>query len=182
MSQQFRIDSESLRDKINQLLPSQARGSINVDLTGQTTIVPIVDLTETAEGSALRQDLQTSYDVGTSFSQVSTATNSDLSLTPGFYRCSLTIFRGTSNMSSAFLGIRAKELSSGTYTNLIGHFTPNNTGIDYGPGSFTYDVNVFLRNGYDLNIINTSVTSSVSLSTRQIADITGNLVNPNGFV
>ena len=51
MTQQFRIDSESLRDKINSLLPSQNRGSIGVDLSGSTTIIPIVDVTETAEGS-----------------------------------------------------------------------------------------------------------------------------------
>ena len=39
MTQQFRIDSESLRDKINSLLPSQNRGSIGVDLSGSTTII-----------------------------------------------------------------------------------------------------------------------------------------------
>ena len=86
MTQQFRIESESLRDQINKLLPSQARGSIDVDLTGSTTIIPIVDLTETAEGSSLRQDLQTSFShtTATSFN-VSNAT-STLVNTTGYYR------------------------------------------------------------------------------------------------
>ena len=49
MSQQFRIESESLRDKLNNLLPSQNRGAIGVELSGSTQIVPIIDLTETAD-------------------------------------------------------------------------------------------------------------------------------------
>ena len=58
MSQQFTIQSEAIRDKLNSLLPSQGVGAIGVELTGSTQIIPIVDLTEIAEGSALRQDLQ----------------------------------------------------------------------------------------------------------------------------
>ena len=60
MSQQFRVESQEIRDKLNSLLPSQNRGSIGVDLSGSTTIIPIVDLTEVAEGSSLREDLQLS--------------------------------------------------------------------------------------------------------------------------
>ena len=58
--QSFRVESEKIRDKLNNLLPSQNRGAIGVELSGSTQIVPIVDLTEIAEGSALRQDLQRS--------------------------------------------------------------------------------------------------------------------------
>lgn len=182
MSQQFRIDSESLRDKINELLPSQARGSINVDLTGQTTIVPIVDLTETAEGSALRQDLQTSYDVGTTYTSINSATNQDLGLTPGFYRINLVIFKNPFNMTSSFLGLRTKLLSSGAYTNLIGHTTPLDSSNNLGQIALNFDINVFLRDGYDLNLINANGSCSVNVSTRQIASLSGELTNPNGFV
>ena len=36
MTQQFTIQSESLRDKLNSLLPSQNLGSIGVELTGKS--------------------------------------------------------------------------------------------------------------------------------------------------
>ena len=69
MGQEFVIKSTTLEDKINQLLPSQGGQQAGVDLSASTTIIPIVDLTETAEGSSLRQDLQValSHDTITSF-------------------------------------------------------------------------------------------------------------------
>ena len=181
MAQEFTIKSERIEDKINQLLPSQGGFGAGVDLSASTMVIPIIDVTETAEGSSLRQDLQTSFDIGTSYTAVTGAGNTDLSLTAGFYRVQLTIFRSVFNMTSAFIGLRQKELSSGTYTNIIGHTTPDNSANDLGVFNSTQEFNVFLRAGYDLNIIIPVVTTSVSVSTRQIATTTGDLVNPNGF-
>ena len=53
MGQEFIIKSPNLEDKINQLLPSQGGFQAGVDLSATTQIVPIVDLTETAEGLSL---------------------------------------------------------------------------------------------------------------------------------
>ena len=61
MAQEFVIKSKILEDKINQLLPSQGGAQAGIDLSATTQIVPIIDLTESAEGSTLRQDLQTAY-------------------------------------------------------------------------------------------------------------------------
>ena len=74
--QQFRIESEKIRDKLNQLLPSQANGAIGVDLSGSTQIIPIVDLTEIAEGGVARADLQTAMSLtsNTAFNVVNTTT------------------------------------------------------------------------------------------------------------
>ena len=60
MAQEFTIKSQSIEDKINQLLPSQGGFQPGVDFSASTMVIPIVDLTETAEGSSLRQDLQLS--------------------------------------------------------------------------------------------------------------------------
>ena len=70
MAEEFTIKSQQIEDKINQLLPSQGGYQPGVDFSASTTVIPIVDLTETAEGSALRQDLQTaiSFDSMTDFS------------------------------------------------------------------------------------------------------------------
>ena len=54
MAQEFTIKSQQIEDKINQLLPSQGGFQAGVDFSASTMVIPIVDLTETAEGSALR--------------------------------------------------------------------------------------------------------------------------------
>ena len=60
MAEEFIIKSQDIEDKINQLLPSQGGFQAGVDFSASTMVIPIVDLTETAEGSSLRQDLQSS--------------------------------------------------------------------------------------------------------------------------
>ena len=64
MGQEFTIKSKDIEDKINQLLPSQGGFQPGVDFSASTMVIPIVDLTETAEGSILRQDLQSSLSLG----------------------------------------------------------------------------------------------------------------------
>ena len=54
MAQEFVIKSQNIEDKINQLLPSQGGFQAGVDFSASTMVIPIVDLTETAEGSTLR--------------------------------------------------------------------------------------------------------------------------------
>ena len=61
MGQEFTIKSEAIEDKINQLLPTQGGFQPGIDFSASTMIIPIVDLTETASGSALREDLQKSF-------------------------------------------------------------------------------------------------------------------------
>ena len=181
MAQEFTIKSEKIESKINQLLPSQGGFAPGVDFSASTMVIPVVDLTEVAEGSSLRADLQTSVDVGNTYTALTTNTNSDLGLTPGFYSCNMTIYRSLFNMNSAFLGLRQKDTSSGAYTNLIGHTTPSEITNNHGAASFTFQFNVFLKVGFDLNLINATTFTSVTLSTRQIADVNGNLTNPLGF-
>ena len=76
MAQEFTIKSQDIEDKINQLLPSQGGAGAGVDFSASTMVIPIVDLTETAEGSSLRQDLQSSL----SHKSITTFDVSNLSL------------------------------------------------------------------------------------------------------
>ena len=64
MAEEFTIKSTTIEDKINQLLPSQGGFGAGVDFSASTMVIPIVDLTETAEGSVLRQDLQSALSHG----------------------------------------------------------------------------------------------------------------------
>ena len=86
MGQEFIIKSQALEDKINQLLPSQGGFQAGVDLSASTTVIPIIDLTESAEGSALRQDLQRSFSHGntTAFAVSDVATTTIINTTGYF--------------------------------------------------------------------------------------------------
>ena len=81
MGQEFVIKSQDLEDKINQLLPSQGGFQPGVDLSASTTIIPIVDLTESAQGSNLRQDLQTAFGINSSVFSVTNATTTIINTT-----------------------------------------------------------------------------------------------------
>lgn len=167
MSQQFRIESEQLRDKINSLLPSQSRGSIGVDLSGSTTIIPIVDLTETAEGSALRQDLQLALShtaITGFFSNNSTVT---IANTPGYWR----IFGSASHGGTA--SVTELNLFDGTTSKTIVNFVA--TG---GASTTLFDFIVKLGAGDSVRAGTNVAGNFISGNSRQIADISGNLVNP----
>jgi hypothetical protein len=86
MAQEFTIKSPTIEDKINQLLPSQGGQGAGVDFSASTMVVPIVDLTESAEGSNLRQDLQTAQSLtsATAFS-VGFNTTATLINTTGYF-------------------------------------------------------------------------------------------------
>lgn len=166
MAQEFTINSSAIETKINQLLPSQGGFGAGVDFSASTMVIPIVDLTETAEGSDTRADLQTalSHTTSTAFS-INNATNTVLISTTGYFR----VF-GCANVASA----------GSVFFNLFDGSTTKNV-YAFGVGGSTttnqYDFNVFLKAG-DSFRATCSSGSNVQGVTRQIADITGNLVNP----
>jgi hypothetical protein len=86
MGSEYFINSQALEDKVRQLLPSQGGAGAGFDLSASTQIVPIIDLTESGEGSNLRQDLQTSFSHDTlTNTNIVNATNTIIANTPGYY-------------------------------------------------------------------------------------------------
>lgn len=86
MGQEFVIKSTTLEDKINQLLPSQGGAQAGVDLSASSMIVPVVNLTEAAEGSVLREDLQTAINLNSTDFDIVNSTNTTIINTTGYYR------------------------------------------------------------------------------------------------
>jgi hypothetical protein len=174
MGQEFIIKSQGLEDKINQLLPSQGGFAAGVDLSASTTVIPIVDLTETAEGSALRQDLQTALSHGsiTTFS-VSNAT-STLINTTGYYR----VF-GAANFTSDTAATKSGKftVSDGFSGKDIVEYSAIAGSTDKDNVIVPFDFVIFLEAGHSLTSTATNF-AIMSGSTRQLADISGNLVNP----
>ena len=86
MAQEFTINSSAIESKINQLLPSQGGFGAGIDFSASTMVIPIVDLTETAEGSNVRADLQTalSFSDVTAFEVANTTTT--VINTTGYFR------------------------------------------------------------------------------------------------
>lgn len=174
MAQEFTIKSENIESKINQLLPSQGGFGAGVDFSASTMVIPIVDLTETAEGSVLRQDLQSSL----SFTSVTAFevqnTTSTLVNTTGYYK----VFGAFSALSSSTtLGTGTFSLTDGFSTKkLINFYSPASSTITRSLESF--DFLVYLVAGVSLTATSSSTSVRLSGSTRQIADINGNLVNP----
>ena len=174
MGQEFFIKSETLESKIRELLPSQGGLGAGIDLSGSTQIVPIVDLTESAEGSNVRQDLQTAF----SFNNITEFNARDQTTTitqnTGYFRIKGYIsasFATTLAPNGGFTlddGVTTKTLME------FGQYTWRE------PFSFVlpFDFIVFLSAGDRLQCVSGSTNCVINGSSRQIADIDGNLVTP----
>jgi hypothetical protein len=174
MAQEFSINSSAIEQKINQLLPSQGGFGAGVDFSASTMVIPVVDLTESAEGSSLRQDLQVAQDFATTETSITNATNTVIENTTGFWRVVVSIvteFGGNNNAEiNIFDGTTSKPIFG-------------RASVISGTGSTAtvYNTIAYLRAGDSLR--GTFATNgNMKVYTRQIADVSGNLTNPLGFV
>jgi len=156
------VVSESLEAQVRRLLPSQK--GFGQDLQASNVIVPIIDLTPTAEGSQLPSFLQTArgFDQTKAQAQGNTAT---ITTTAGFYQLDMFINSGT--------GSGILEMSDGFSVKEI-ILMPNSS-------IFYTGYYVFLPTGYTLQIRSNDASTPVTVDFRQIADVNGNLIQPFGF-
>ena len=170
MAEEFFIKSADLESKVRQLLPSQGGLGAGFDLSASTQIVPIVDLTESAEGSNVRADLQTalSLDSCTTFSVIN-ATDTTLISNTGYFRVFGSMTSQTGGQAIQF------KLTDGVTTKVILQFNVQSTSAVVVE---QYDFVIFLTAGQSLTATSGSVNQKLVGVTRQIADIDGNLVNP----
>ena len=167
MAQITRITSEALQATIRRLLPSQQ--GFGEDLEAVNLIQPIIDLTPTAEGTVLRQDLQTAVDFATT--QVSASTQTTIVSTAGFYKLYIQVDNTDASLNRTSTINISDGLSSKVAINVITE-----------PGITTFDPYiVFLRPG-DSAIAVPGTNCNVFVTYRQVADVTGNLTPPNDFV
>jgi hypothetical protein len=167
MGQEFVIKSTTLEDKINQLLPSQGGFEAGVDLSASTTIIPIVDLTESAEGSNFREDLQTALSLNSIQTFAITNTTTTMINTTGYYR----VFGNASLTTGGFIIF---SLTDGTTTKNLNVYI----GVTNGDSNNAFDFIVFLKAGESLTGQSSASGINLYASTRQIADLSGNLINP----
>jgi len=172
---EYFINSQDLEDKVRKLLPSQGGAGAGFDLSASTQIIPIIDLTESAEGSNIREDLQTSFSHAsiTPFNVNNAVTT--LITNTGYWR----VFGAISTYRTTSTNTLNIAISDGTTSKIImdGRVTPAYTNVGTSP-ALPFDFIVFLSAGDSLIATSGSVDFSIIGNTRQIASIDGTLINP----
>jgi len=174
MGQEFFINSTTLEDKVRSLLPSQGGAGAGFDLSASTQIIPIIDLTESAEGSNLREDLQTSLSLNSVTAFNVANTTSTIINNTGYYR----VFGTIAPESFSAQALCKFQLTDGSTTKIIYQGTMDTTGGVVNGLVLNFDFIVFLSAGDSLTATSSDSKSIISGCSRQIADITGTLVNP----
>lgn len=174
MAQEFIIKSQQIEDKVNQLLPSQGGFAAGVDFSASTQIIPIVDLTETAEGGTTRADLQSALSLTsvTAFNVENTTTT--LVNTTGYFRVFGTCMVDQSSTSNQV----QFQLTDGLTTKIIYEIDVFGPSASNAFRTASFDFIVFLKAGDSLVGFSDGTRGRLIGCTRQIADISGNLVNP----
>ena len=169
------VTSEALQLKLRQLLPSQQ--GFGTDLSASDTIIPIIDLTASAEGSDVREDLQKALAYGSQTHVTINNTTSTIISETGFYK-----IIGVSSLRQQSSGVinTTLTLTDGVTPKTIYQY------LSYGGSSATTQLNnfellVFLASGESVTGTTNSTEANLSVSVRQVADINGTLVQPVGF-
>jgi len=171
------VTSEALQLKLRQLLPSQQ--GFGTDLSASDTIIPIIDLTASAEGSDVRESLQSALSFGgiTSFSVTNATDTVILSGVTGFYR----IFGGVSCTASSSAGsFYDINIYDGSSEKEILNGGVGNTDTA-GSLNYLYDFIVFMTIDDSIRVTASNTKAFVRGCTRQLADKNGTLVQPVGF-
>lgn len=174
MGQEFFINNQTLENKVRTLLPSQGGAGAGFDLSASTQIIPVIDLTESAEGSNVRADLQTALSLNSSTAFDFSNSTVTIANNTGYFR----IFGTLSVIADASSNVDAKlQLTDGVTTKtFLRYFI-----FDSADGQakvFPFDLIVFLEAGQSIQGVTDSTSAILVGVSRQIATITGELVNP----
>jgi hypothetical protein len=168
------VTSEALQLKLRQLLPSQQ--GFGTDLSASDTIIPIIDLTASAEGSDVREDLQTAIAFGSSTAFDAQGATVTIANTAGFFKIQgISNLRTTNNRETNTI-----DISDGSTSKMLFDHTCADSDGQY-IDSATFEFVVFLRTGDSITATTDSSNNSLNGSVRQIADVNGTLVQPVGF-
>jgi hypothetical protein len=174
MAQEFSINSSAIESKINQLLPSQGGFGAGVDFSASTMVIPIVDLTETAEGSNVRADLQSALTHTNITQSAITGTTTTMISTTGYWR----VF-GTSSVNQGAGAVGSRLIINDGASDKVAfqHSVAGLSGSNSN-ASVPFDFLVKLEAGDILKGEASTSQVFLSVTVRQIADLSGNLINP----
>lgn len=174
MAQIRGVTSESLEAKIRQLLPSQ--NGFTEELSAQNVIIPVIDLTAAAEGSGLSENLQQAIAFGSQTEFQANNSTVVLANTAGFWR-----ILGTSTLQPvSTTNINSFTMTDGATVKTVWAQTivPSSN-----PSFITteFDFIVWLGTGDSISAVTNQTGNILIGSIRQVADSTGESVNPSGY-
>jgi len=169
------VNSEALQTQIRDLLPSQ--NGFGSELQASNVIMPIVDLTRAAEGSATPELLQTALSFGSQTAFDFKGSTGIIANTTGFFRiyAASTIRAQTSATVSNSL-----TMTDGLSVKTIWEHYQSNTSTGAST-AHSVDIVVFLAAGESISGVSSAADAGLVGSVRQIATGDGTLVQPNGF-
>ena len=173
-----RVTDEALEKKFRDTFKSQGGAELVDDLYASGVVIPVVDFSDAAAGSVLPQNLQTAYDFATINVSRSSIGTSTVTSTPGFYQIFYyyNLFTGGGAGSASAVAIFDGTSEKTIYN--VGQTSSGNNAEELGQTDFV----CYLRSGDSLRLKTFISTHFASISARQIADVSGNLINPLGFV
>jgi len=175
-----RLTDEALEKRFRDTFRSQGGAELVDDLYASGVIIPIVDFTQAAEGSQLPQLLQTAWDFTTGATQINNTTT-DLISTSGFWQVDLTFATADQTGGSVATMATLTIFDGSTSKTVWGISNTLKAGTE-GPG-FAVENRfiVFLRPGDTLRGFSRSTAETLDVWYRQIATVSGDLINPSGF-
>lgn len=177
MGQEFFIKSDTLESKIRELLPSQGGLGAGFDLSASTQIIPIIDLTESAEGSNLRQDLQTSLGLDSITSTNITGTTTTFISNTGYYRLFGNIYINSTNSPSTN-STASLDITNGITSKVLYRVRQDTLSNVARTQNVPFDFVVFVEAGHSVSGTTSDTQSEIQVVSRQIASIDGTLTNP----
>ena len=173
MGQEYFINSQELESKVRELLPSQGGAGAGFDLSASTQIIPIIDLTESAEGSNVRQDLQTAFSFKTTAdTSVSNSTTTIISNT-GYWHINYNVVGKPASGSGTGAGILINDGATDKIA-FATSWISNSTGYIALQDSIV----IKLEAGHSIKLDSSSSDLTIRAQYRQIADINGVLIDP----
>lgn len=171
----FQFRKEAIEEDLNTNFPSQGQGNPPLYYSLSEVVVPTYSINSVAEGSGLGENLQTAWDFSTTHLQAENGTQT-LANVSGFYRCAVTV----SYTNAAGPGNVTLAINDGLGDKIIWRV------YEIGSGSTNflnpqYEAVIWLRSGDSLTLNSSAAGVLADGSARQIADATGNLVNPLGY-
>ena len=171
-----RLTDEALEKRFRDTFRSQGGAELVDDLYASGVIVPVVDFTAAAEGSALRQDLQTAWDFSTSFTSTTNTTDTIITNT-GFWQIGLT---ATIDFANTSLSRGQIAITDGLSSKVVWYISENTGSPAEIDTNTAASLVVFVRSGDSVTVTSNPFVT-MNTWTRQIADVYGNFTNPSGF-
>ena len=170
--QNYEVVSPALEAQVKNLLPSVAGyGGL---LRATNTIIPVVDVSNAAEGSTLPTNLQQAFAFGSCTAFACRNTTVNLASTAGFWRVYANVSVGTGG-GNVFVDFK---INDGSSNKVLWSIEASSV---MGGLSENVDFIVFLRAQDTLNVESNGNNAIATGNYRQLADVSGTLLNPVGF-